>query len=95
LTFGKRRGKRQKNMRGIIISNRLIFDSDDGDINLNNEFDKWHQAKREFALQMLRMTNLPEVMLLGLGIPQRTPSYLGVNKKCFNEEEYNRKNKDQ
>lgn len=79
----------------ITINNRLIFDSDDEDVNLNNEYDKWHQAKKEFALQMLRMTNLPEIMLLGIGIPQRTPSYLGVHKKWLDEDEYNRKNKDQ
>ena len=72
---------------------RLLLDSDDEDIDLKNEYDQWHRAKRDLAMRLLHATNLPDIGLIGLGFPQRTPSYIGVHKKWLDEEEY-RKSKD-
>lgn len=47
-------------------------------------------AKARFAMQLLQMTGMPNFNILGLGIPQRTPSYIGVSKKWLDEEDYKR-----
>lgn len=87
---GKR--KEKKPGRGL-INKRLLFDSDEEDIDLKNEYDVWHNAKRDLAMRLLQATNLPDLALIGFGFPQRTPSYIGVHKKWLDEEEY-RKAKD-
>jgi hypothetical protein len=70
----------------------VLYDSDDEEVALQNEYDKWHQAKRQLAMQFMRLTNLPDISILGFGFPQRTPSYIGIHK-WMDEEEY-RKSKE-
>jgi hypothetical protein len=71
-----RRDKRNEARKYINKNKRITFDSDDEDIELQNEYDKWHMAKRELEQALINLTGLSEIALIGLGFPKRTPSYI-------------------
>ena len=68
---------------GKINPNRKnAYDSEDVNLNLENEFDRWNRQKRQVKHVIEEKYN---PYLLGFGFPLRTPSYiLGAKKKWVN-----------
>jgi len=63
-TQGKYHSKKQR-----------LLDSDDEELQMGNDYDMWNKSKKEFADLIVRMTHINS-MLMGIGVPARTPSYI-------------------
>ena len=51
------------------------MDSDDEELALQNDYDEWNKAKKEFSSIMDSLTHI-NMFLLGIGVPMRQPSYI-------------------
>ena len=51
------------------------MDSDDEDLEMKNRFDEWNKARREFG-SMIQSLSLLDMLVLGVGVPFRHPSYI-------------------
>jgi hypothetical protein len=61
---------------GKYYNKRLrLLDSDDEELTLQNEYDGWNRARKEFGNLMSAVTHL-NMHLLGIGVPMRTPTYI-------------------
>ena len=83
----KKEGKYNSNKR------QRLLDSDEEDISLKNNYDKWLEQKHTFSALISNLFGL-DTNIAGFGIPNRTQSYiLGESNKWMNEEEYNNRAK--
>lgn len=72
------RGGKFKNKRNPYKTSQNFRVPDD--FNQFNDYDRWYQAKAELETQMMRISNLNEISVIGLGIPKRSSSYiLGIH----------------
>ena len=76
-----RKDKRQElknnlQKEGKLISKRQrLLDSDDEDLEMNTRFDDWNKARKEFG-QMIQNYSKIDMLIMGIGIPLRHPSYI-------------------
>ena len=82
-----RRNKRQEIKRKLkeegkfYVKRHRLIDSDEEDLSLFTDMDKWLKTVKEFSAFMSNVMNTP-LSVLGFGIPIRTPGYiLGANHK--------------
>ena len=69
-------------MRDGKINRKNAYDSEDEEILLDNEFDRWNRQKNQIKRLLEEKFN---PYLLGFGFPLRTPTYiLGGKKKWIN-----------
>ena len=57
------------------IKRQRLLDSDDEELEMNNRYDEWNKARKEFG-QMIQNYSQLDMLIMGIGIPIRHPSYI-------------------
>ena len=71
--------KKNNYWKDKFVSNRRLYSDNENDfIDLQNEYDRWHMNKQQFAAYLSALLNLPDLNVIGFGFPRRSPSYLGL-----------------
>jgi hypothetical protein len=52
-----------------------LFDSDDEELVLENQFDSWNKSRKMFGLNLQEVTQI-SMFIIGIGVPLRHPSYI-------------------
>lgn len=75
-----RRDKRQEiknslKREGKINRNQRLFDSDDEELMLENQFDNWNRSRKLFGQNLQDVAQI-SMFIMGIGVPLRHPSYI-------------------
>jgi hypothetical protein len=75
-----RRDKRQEiknnlKLEGKQTRNQCLFDSDDEELALENQFDYWNRSRQLFGRNLQDATQI-SMFIMGIGVPFRHPSYI-------------------
>ena len=57
------------------MKRQRLLDSDDEELQMNNQFDDWCKARMEFGAMIQNYSQL-DMLIMGIGIPLRHPSYI-------------------
>ena len=52
-----------------------MFDSDDEELALENDFDDWNRSRKLFGQNIQEITQM-SMFIMGVGVPFRHPSYI-------------------
>ena len=59
----------------LLMKRQRLLDSDDEELQMNNQFDDWCKARKEFGAMIQNYSQL-DMLIMGIGIPLRHPSYI-------------------
>ena len=57
------------------MKRQRLLDSDDEELQMNNRYDEWNKARKEFGAMIQNYSQL-DMLILGIGMPLRHPSYI-------------------
>ena len=57
------------------MKRQRLLDSDDEELEMKNRYDEWNKARREFGAMIQNYSQL-DMLILGIGMPSRHPSYI-------------------
>ena len=70
----------------LVKKRQRLLDSDDEELPMSNKFDEWNKARRDFGVMIQNLSQL-DMLVLGIGVPSRHPSYIlgrpvNMNNDC-------------